>query len=415
MSSRFILIDHSIEDAAGHYLEYARRVLEAAKAEGFRTVLATNQRAQSIECPEADLVLKPFSNTFWENQALSKFRTLKGFILKSDLMSIQPEYAKKFAEELAALISQVSVAESDLVFIPTLGGTELLGVSLYSASNAAVPVRWHLLFRRDIPAPRSFFDIRSRAINWQVKASFALANAAFRSGVRCLYTDTEELTQQYKSLGVGEFQTLPIPIDPYLGYKYPWQQGPLTVSYLGDLRDEKGIHHLPKIVKALRDEGFDASLVVFIVQGNLPNGTASRSGLRARRVLANKALSGVEVIDGPLSSEGYRDLLLGSDVVLLPYSTTHYAARSSGIYAEAVAAGIPTIHPRDSWMGRNAVGLSNSGYSKTAHIPRELKEVLLDYKKYETASLEFSKKWRTKHSAKKLLQILADNSRMKKF
>lgn len=415
MSRRFILIDHSIEDSAGHYLEYARRVLGAAKADGFHTVLAINQRAQSIECPEADLILKPFSNTFWENQIQYKFRRVVGFILKKATMAFQLGYAEKFAEELAALISQGAVAENDLVFIPTLGGTELMGISLYSASSAAVPVCWHLLFRRDVPPPASWFDVRNHVIKWQARASFTVADAAFRSGVRCLYTDTEELTQQYKSLGVGEFQTLPIPIDLSLGHKQPWHQGPLIISYLGDLRDEKGIHHLPRIIRELRNEGFDPSQVIFNIQGNLPNGATTRSGLRAKQVLANEELGGVKVMDGPLSSEAYRDLLLGSDVVLLPYSTTNYAARSSGIYAEAVAAGIPTIHPRDSWMGRNAVGLSSSGYIKIADITSELKAVIQNYKKHEAASLEFSKKWRTNHSAKKLFQLLANNSCTKKF
>jgi len=406
MNRQFVLIDQSIEDSAGHYLEYARRVLGAAKAEGFRTVLAVNQRAHGLECPEADLILKPFSKTFWENQTQSKFRTVTGFVLKNAGMAIQPGLATKFAEELADLIIQGAITENDLVFVPTLGGTELMGVSLYSAADAAVPVRWHLLFRRDVPSYCACLDIRSRVVKWQAKASFSMAHATFLKGVRYFYTDTEELAHRYESLGVGAFKTLPIPIDESLGYKQPWHQGPLVVSYLGDMREEKGIHLLPKILESLRHGGFDSSRVVFRIQGNLPSGAATRSVVRAKQALSRKKLNGVEVLVGPLNSAAYRDVLLGSDVVLLPYSTTSYAARSSGVFAEAVAAGIPTIHPRDSWMGRNAASLSKNGYSGIDQIADELKAVLQDYQRHETASREVCKKWRTTHSAKRLTRIL---------
>jgi glycosyltransferase involved in cell wall biosynthesis len=408
MSHQFVLIDQSIEDASGHYLEYARRVLGAAKAEGFRTVLSVNQRAQSLECPEADLILKPFSKTFWENQAQSKFRTVAGFVLKNEAMAVHPEYAARFGEELALLVRQASLQEGDIVFVPTLGASELMGISLYSASNAAVPVCWHLLFRRDVPPPNSWIDVRSRIAKWQAKASFTLAHAAFLRGARYFYTDTEELTHRYESLGVGAFKTLPIPIDQRLGHKQPWHQGPLVVSYLGDMRAEKGIHLLPKIIESIRHDGFDASRVVFRIQGNLPSGAATRSAVRAKKALVSKKLGGVEVLAGPLNSVAYQDLLLGSDIVLLPYSTTNYAARSSGVFAEAVAAGIPTIHPRDSWMGRNAASLSQKGYSDIEQIAVELKAVLEDYQRHEMVSRKVCKKWRATHSAKRLTQILVN-------
>jgi glycosyltransferase involved in cell wall biosynthesis len=406
MARQFLLIDHSIEDSAGHYLEYARRVLGAAKAQGFRTVLAVNRRAQNLECPEADVILKAFSRTFWENQAQSKFRTLLGFLLNNPAMAVQTVQAAEFADELALLIGQASITEGDFVFIPTLGGIELIGISQYSAANAAVPVSWHLLFRRDLSPPTTWLDVQNKIVKWRAKASFALASATFLKGVRYLYTDTEELTCRYENLGVGKFKTLPIPIDEQLGFKRPWQQGPLVVSYLGDLRAEKGIHLLPQIIESLRQDGFDASRVVFRIQGNMPNGVGNRTSLRVKAELSNGYLDGVEVLDGPLNSATYRDLLLGSDVVLLPYSPTSYAARSSGIFAEALAAGIPTIHPSASWMGQNAVRVSIDGYVGADQIADELKKVLQDYQRYETASLEYSKRWRMTHSAKRLTQVL---------
>jgi glycosyltransferase involved in cell wall biosynthesis len=44
--------------------------------------------------------------------------------------------------------------------------------------------------------------------------------------------------------------------------------------------------------------------------------------------------------------------LLAADIVLLPYQPHRYAARGSGIFAEAAACGVPMVVPRPTWMSR---------------------------------------------------------------
>jgi glycosyltransferase involved in cell wall biosynthesis len=408
MNRQFVLIDNSIEDFGGHYLEYARRVLGAAKAEGFHTILAVNQRAHKIRCEEADLLLKPFSKTFWENQSVSKLWTALGFVSKRVRLSICADYAAAFADELALLASQANLKNGDIVFAPTIGGSELVGISQYSVKKSAVSISWHLLFRRDISSTADWFDFRSRIDQWRTISSFAIANATFGRGVRFFYTDTQELSHRYEGLGVGKFTTLPIPIDEQLGYKKPWTRGPLVVSYLGDMRAEKGIHFLPNFIESLRKDGFDDSQVVFRIQGNLPKGPYSRSAARTKKALTDNDAGGVEVINGPLDSATYRELLLTSDIVLLPYSTVSYAARSSGVFVEAIAAGIPTIYPQDSWMGRQLTSLYKKGYSNINEIVSNLKAILRDYARCEASSRELCKNWRVTHSAKGLVQIIVN-------
>ncbi|WP_089729184.1 hypothetical protein [Candidatus Thiosymbion oneisti] len=64
---KFILIDHSLKDPGGHYLEYALRVLRAAKKEGFKTILGVHKDCEDISSEHIDVVAKGFSYTFWEN------------------------------------------------------------------------------------------------------------------------------------------------------------------------------------------------------------------------------------------------------------------------------------------------------------------------------------------------------------
>ena len=409
-SRQFVLIDHSIEDAAGHHLEYARRVLGAAKAEGFRTVLAINRRAKLLDCPEADAVFKSFSQTCWEMHAQPAHRTLVGFALRRDSMTADPLKVTGFRTELASLIREAEVTEADVVFVPTLGGAEALAISAYSSSGGAKPLHWHLLFRRDVTPCASLTKPREAIVRWRIQAALARAARHFRAGVRYLYTDTEELTQRYNSLCVGRFQTLPIPIDDRLGLKRPHNSDrPLVVSYVGDMRDEKGIDLLPGIIGSIRRAGYDKAKVVFRIQGNLPVSGVTRRARQVREALQNASQNGVELVDGPLSSDAYMDLMLHSDVVLIPYSSNHYAARSSGVFVEAVAAGIPTVHPRESWMGRNATDKLGFGYSRPSEIPEGLDDIIVNFPRYEAASRGCITEWRERHSAQRLTRILIEN------
>lgn len=410
MSCQFVLIDHSIEDATGHHLEYARRVLGAARAEGFRTVLAVNRRAKQLDCPEADLVFKSFSQTCWEMHAQPVRRTLLGFALRREAMTADPLKVTRFATELASLIVEAEMTEADVVFVPTLGGAEALAISAYSCGKAARPLRWHLLFRRDVASCASLANPRATIVRWRIQSALGRAARHFRAGVRYLYTDTEELTERYNSLCTGSFQTLPIPIDERLGLKRRHNgSGPLVVSYVGDMRDEKGIDLLPGIIASIRRAGYDKAKVVFRIQGNLPVTGVNGKTRQVKEALLNVSHNGVELVEGPLSSDAYMDLLLHSDVVLIPYSPIHYAARSSGVFVEAVAAGIPTVHPRESWMGRNAMVNLGFGYSNTSEITAGLENIIVHYSRYEEGSREYSTEWRARHSASQLAQIIIEN------
>jgi glycosyltransferase involved in cell wall biosynthesis len=412
-SRQFVLIDHSIEDAAGHHLEYARRVLGAAKAEGFRTVLAINQRAQPLEYPEADAVFKPFSRTCWQMQAQPVPRTLVGFALRRGAMTADPLKVARFATELASLVADAKVTEADIVFVPTLGGAEALAISDYSSGDAARPLHWHLLFRRDVAPRATLFNLRATIARWRIQSALMQAARRFGAGVRYLYTDTEELTQRYDRLGAGNFQTLPIPIDNRLGQKHPHTgNSPLVISYVGDLRDEKGIDLLPGIIASVRCAGHAPAQVLFRIQGNLPVAGVTAQTRRAKAALeAARRDGGVELVAGPLDSDAYMDLMLYSDVVLIPYSPVHYAARSSGVFVEAVAAGIPTVHPRASWMGRNAADQLGFGYSQPSEIAAGLEDIIANYPRYEATSRRHISRWREWHSAARLVGLLRANEK----
>jgi hypothetical protein len=409
MSRNFILIDHSIEDSTGHYLEYAKRVIRAAKSLNYRTVLGVNSRADEVICPDADVIDKAFSRSFWENSAISRSALVANYFRKNSKIVGNPDFARIYAEELQSYFARVGAKAGDVVFVPTLGGIELIGIALYSATKNAISLDWHLLFRRDLPTPAGIFISKEHINYFRTIESFSEFNTCFTKGQVAFYTDTAELTERY-SRGVKKvFVTLPIPIDEALSVKNKTNGAPLIVSYLGDAREEKGFHLLPKLIAAIRAHGFTEADVQFRVQANLPLIGNSARAADAKKQLVNIQGDGVQVLYGPFSSDVYYQLIATSDVILIPYSKKSYQARSSGIFAEALASGVPTLYPRGTWMARTTT-LCGLEYENISHLHTALIRILCNYPKYEEQSIAYNTEWRQQHSARNLLKKILKNS-----
>lgn len=407
MTRRFILLDQSIEDSTGHYLEYAKRVLRAAKLEGFETVLAVNKQADDIVCQEADIIDKAFTHTFCENQVLSYKKLALGLLKKNNPLVANPEFSQHYAQELQAFFLRIKATNDDIVFVPTLGSTELMGITLYACAEGALALNWHLLFRHDLPAPTSLADIRAHLGLARVNTAFAEANKRVKKGTLSFYTDTEELTSRYSKLGFVSFTTLPIPIDETLGTKKKQQTRPLVITYLGDAREEKGFHLLPGLISSLRSAGFDEKRVRFCIQANLPRSGNTSRVLRAKEQLTDYPKTEVELLEGPFDSDAYNRLILLSEIILIPYCPKSYAVRSSGIFSEALAAGVPTLYPEDTWMANTQKECGSLGFKKFTDMSTVLIQMLSSYTEYETKSIAYSHEWRNKHSARKLVRTLA--------
>ncbi|HEX7446496.1 MAG TPA: glycosyltransferase [Pirellulales bacterium] len=303
-----------------------------------------------------------------------------------------------FAADSLRLFRKVKLAEGDVVFVPTLAEPEMLGLlKVFERNPATALATWHLLFRRNIfvgrepdyaaqdeglrPLRNAFQQFRQRTAG--LKVSF--------------YTDTEPLTLQYNRLGVATFATAPIPVAANYRvqrseYRIQQEVGgqrseareeiapplrvspsprlPISVSpqpatragatgetasparpwhivYIGDARTEKGFHLLPHLVADLAAEGPPVRFT-FQSNYNIPGGEPAAAVARAQLDCCPNER--VRLLDEPLTSDAYRQLLLSADVVVVPYDRDNYYARSSGIFAEALVAGKPVVVPGGSWM-----------------------------------------------------------------
>lgn len=261
--------------------------------------------------------------------------------------------SRAFGADTEQLFREVGLEAGDAVFIPTLNDAELRGLLHYFQENPrSRHATWHLLFRRDIykgydpeypgqdrgvqPLRNTFQQFRQRLAGQQV----------------FFYTDTDELSAQYNRLGVFDFRTLPVPV----GSEYqvvqpqPRAEGRLQITYLGDARTEKGYHYLPRLAQDLASGYLKTGRVTMRLQSNFNIPWGEPRPAVARALLQHFPPEQVELLLQPLERQQYRDLACLSDLLLIPYDPYNYSARSSGVFAEAMTAGVPVVVPGGTWM-----------------------------------------------------------------
>jgi len=186
------------------------------------------------------------------------------------------------------------------------------------------------------------------------RQSFKWIQRDFPDAPLYFYTDTPQLSAQYKVLSDLDFKPLPVPV--------PWdassnvqtaggQNKPITIAYVGDVRDEKGYQFYPALVQGLWSDYLRTGKVRFCLQSNFADNLAvSRESAVAQSFLRSLPDTMVRHVKGPLDSAGYKALIDEADIILLTYKPEHYMARSSGIFIEALKAGKAVLMPSTTWM-----------------------------------------------------------------
>ncbi len=334
------------------------------------------------------------------------------------------ECARLFAEDLEYLLCLRNVGADDLVFMPTANHREVYAVRQLIAKigERRVP-RFHLEFRHEI-AERGNLEKEMRPAILRetrfAKLFFDLCRETSGSpGDRLsFWTDTEELADDYRQLSDYAFGVLPIPFNHSLIENHPTPgQPPLKCLYLGDVRDEKGFHRLPELIRALRDDG----TIRFVVQATRPH----PAGLTPAVASALGNLEALESFDPDLLQlvgrevaflprEQYFRLLGDSDIVLCLYDAKTYRARSSGIMAEAISAGKPAIVPAGTWMEHQLPGGCGESFVDMPSLVAAVRKIAADYPRYHANVQKLRAAWLSKHSPATLLQrLLANETRLK--
>lgn len=252
-----------------------------------------------------------------------------------------------------AALLRLGLSGDDMVLMTTMNEAELAGaLDIVKRRPELARAHWHFVFREPL-----FLEEHSSYVVGQGQRALrvALTRARALLGDRAhFWTDTLELSEQYEALGVYPFGTLPIAMpDEIFDFAEDRvdETTPCVFGYLGDARPEKGFVELPAVVEALA-VGDVRPDVRFLVQTNynVPGGIRATRSARLR--LEHMDNFGVRTIDKPQDGDEYLAAVRACDALLVAYTSPLYFAGSSGILAEALAAGRAAIAYDNTWSGR---------------------------------------------------------------
>jgi glycosyltransferase involved in cell wall biosynthesis len=320
---------------------------------------------------------------------------------------------RMFAADLERLLALCGAGPGDHVFFPTAYGRDAAAVcALVWRVGAEHLPTFHLEFRHAVLSPAELDRETDpfRAFHTRTHRVYFDACRAYPESPRVrFYTDTRELAADYAALAGFPFGVLPIPFRADLIPSAPPRRptDPLRVLFLGDLRAEKGFTSLPALVRHMCADRAGPR-VQFVVTGGLHPEEREPEMLTA---LAELETYPAERVDRPyrdrfVPADDYYRLLASADVVLCPYDARAYQARSSGVFAEAVAAGKPTIVPANTWMASEQEPGAGETYTDDRKLLAALKRVCADYGAYRTAAEAARGRWLAKHTPENLLAQL---------
>ena len=235
--ANFFLIDHSLLRPGGHHADYTCCISKAAAEMGFGLTIGTNLRLGSFPAiDELGRVRRVFRETTYQQDSYvsglrhltrSKTDFLKGIsgspihvrILR-DIAARRhrlrrDRFIRRFAIDCERFFSESVFHPGDHAFFTTVSELELQGLACFLSNHPrTLQVHWHLQFHYNLYDGRTPEYSKQAHVTRAVQACFddALARVPYHS--LHFYTTSENLSDQYQQLGVGDFDVLPYPVSP---------------------------------------------------------------------------------------------------------------------------------------------------------------------------------------------------------
>jgi glycosyltransferase involved in cell wall biosynthesis len=246
---------------------------------------------------------------------------------------------ESFEQDLEGLPADVW-QEDNLIVVMTITQNQLLGLVRFLRAR---PREQAPCVVCNLMLPPSFLSWGAVSAHGEKYYRAAFKLAAPLIGRSLFFTVENEAIQTLyrKDFGI-QTHILPIPLDASGPQRT--MKGPVRVGFFGDSRYDKGFHLLPRAIELCQRDGVDAE---FIVQ--IHNSGWTKHTIEAEAAL--RALQGVRLLEGVLSSDDYVAWTNRTDVMLLPHDPVTFGMRASGIFTESVAAGRPVIASRGTFAG----------------------------------------------------------------
>jgi glycosyltransferase involved in cell wall biosynthesis len=429
-TTKLLIVDQSLRDLNGHHYEYDVSVSAAAADMGISALIAAHESWDSA-LGAAGVDITPYFRRSWDDVHQSGLvrivrrvltplpapvrssviwagsRLRKTLGAERRLSNSSPSELPSFGNELATLIDTEGLTASDHVLVHTLSMAELFAMITVLEMRDKLPIV-HVVLRRDADEPAV-----ANGPWGGIKSAFTRVrtSATLRQSLR-FYSDTSQLCSQYEALSGGvPVALLPIPhglSGAISARPTAKRHRPVTATYLGNARTEKGFHYLPKAVDALHSSHIEAGRLRFVIQANANLSLEDDIIARGRRRLRRYASEQVELIDSALDVPGFQERLFEADIILLPYQAEHYRKRSSGILVQALVAGCPVVVPSGTWLSDCAPPESTVTFDDPEHLANAIAIAVERLPELRQAALRMAPAWRERHSAEMLVERLLD-------
>lgn len=418
--NKILIIDTGMQNLGGHNFSYTRAVEEALAEKGFETEVFANRKL-------SDELAKSSGYRPIFTQGAYDFPPFKG--IRRDLPHI---YAQSilYSNELEHILEN-NLSDYAAIFCHTIGDFELIGWNSFLKRNK---LNSHLfLLMRNTPGLSSLSFIKKKIHPYfRIKPHYLNSIHSKLKERFTMLTDSDLLTNDYASVYKHKILTMPIPINKYFladednfsaslnafknRYDIDKSKG-LCIGYMGDSRGVKGFDLLPDLVLNVLSENANAYFAIQCPKAaNSRETDAHPKGAARLYNLKEKFNERLILVSERLSEEDYANMFRCLDIALIPYTGITYREATSGIFAETVALGKPSVVTENTWMSHELKkfggGLEiKSGDSKD--LTEKVFELIKNYGSYKTKAENYKSKWCEFHNSHTLAEMLVNEIKPK--
>lgn len=387
------ILDSSLIDGVGHCYEYDLAIYQELKRRKISCHIYANQN------------IKDNHRNILNGTPHFRFLFYKRFFQPSKIGNVLNVLLHNF--HFFCDLNRIRTNEfgkNDLIFVHTIDVTQISALIFwYCVRMWSRHVKLAVLLRFDVPV--SSFNSRLFEFKKLYRWSFRLLPEKIHKNVQ-IFSDSEELAKQYAQLIGQDVKVLPIPHLPEQKNCGRSNSAENCIFFFpGVARIDKGYHLIPDVIEALIKK---KPQVRFIIQSKL-NPALDTQLLMAKERL-KKIGENVIVADDEIATELYYNYLESADCILLPYDAKTYAARTSGVFTEALAFGKSIVTTQGTWMAKqiDEMGIQfpfmeeQSVTSLISACQRYLDSKIF----YDNESLRATSNWRSRHNPSRFVELL---------
>ena len=395
--SLLISLNPHLKNHFGHFLHFDAALQAAFSKKGYRFISLSGRNLDLNEEPEWP-VLPFFSQTLSPSNKVSPHNLA------------YEEWAKGFRREIKGLIDVLSKDPTKEFFIFLYMANARIVQEILSAvtSKSADNISWILsltgIYVEGWPSANRLDDERWKLMQYCADHQKSLSEN-FRIS---LIADSHSLAKALK--GEKQLPALPMfQMTPFKVFEDPRleEQSELSVVYPTNAQQQKGFDLLPEALSLVLKDYKNA--VRFRIRTYIPI-EREKADLDKVRLRLPEC---VEQIPGVMDNESYQELILSSDVILIPYRANSFSLRTSGQLVDAILLGKPVVATRETWAGEIVEQL---GFGATfsdgdiGEFAQALKQVIADFettkRRAEAAKNEWISANNSELFADKLLEVL---------